>query len=306
MKDLGPVSFALGMRVQRDRKRRIVYLDQQAFCDEILTSFDMQNCKPCPTPQVEKQYLTKAEEGYVADPQMHNAYRSLIGKVLYLQRGSRPDIANSVRELSRFLSNPNGDHWIAAKRVLRYLRGTSHYRLALGGDMKLYPYSDADWANSQSRRSITGMLVLLGHGPVSWMSKKQSTVSLSSTESEYNAISEVSREVVWLRQLLLEMGAEQKGPTTVWEDNQQTIIWCLNPAHHGRNKHLDVKLHYVREQVKKGALNVKYISTEDQLADLMTKPLGRVIFQRLVKRIMDTEAVGVCEISGQKQPERVD
>ena len=166
----------------------------------------MQNCKPCPTPQVEKQYLTKAEEGFVADPQMHNAYRSLIGKVLYLQRGSRPDIANSVRELSRFLSNPNGDHWIAAKRVLRYLRGTSHYRLALGGDMKLYPYSDADWANSQSRRSITGMLVLLGHGPVSWMSKKQSTVSLSSTESEYNAISETSREVVWLRQLLLEIG----------------------------------------------------------------------------------------------------
>ena len=138
------------------------------------------------------------------------------------------------------------------------------------------------------------------------MSKKQPVVSLSSTESEYNAISEVSREVVWLRQLLLEMGAEQKGPTTVWEDNQQKIIWCLNPAHHGRNKHLDVKLHYVREQVKKGALNVKYISTEDQLADLMTKPLGRVIFQRLVKRIMDTEAVGVCEISGQKQPERVD
>ena len=304
MKDLGPLEFALGMRIQRDRANRKIYLDQEAYCLDILRTFDMQGSKPAPTPQVEKELLCKAEVGFVAEPELHKKYRSLVGKVMYLQRGTRPDISNAARELSRFLSNPTGEHWTAAKRLLRYLRGTSHYRLAFGGDLVLNPYSDADWANSEDRKSITGTLVMLGNGPVSWSSKKQQTVSLSSTESEYNALSDTTREVAWLRQLLREMRAEQKGPTTIWEDNQQTIKWALDPMHHGRNKHLDVRLHYVREQVKKGTVNVKYVPSIENLADLMTKPLGRVIFQRLTKAIMDTGPAGVCDTP--RPPERVD
>ena len=144
---------------------------------------------------------------------------------------------------------------------------------------------------------------MLGSGPISWASKKQSTVACSSTESEYYALSETARETVWLRKLLGEMGQEQDSATTIWEDNQQTIVWALDAAHHGRNKHIDVRLHYVRDQVRRNVVKVQYTPTEDQLADLLTKPLGRLAFQRLVKKIMDFGTAGVCEISG---PPRVD
>lgn len=160
------------------------------------------------TPQVAKQYLTAGDPEHQDASMLNKPYRPLIGKLLYLARGTRPDIANTVRELSRFSSQPTMEHWQACKRLLRYLRGTSNYRLSYygGKPLQLESYMDADWANSNDRKSISGMLIKLAGGAVSWSSKKQSTVSLSSTEAEYNSLSEGTREVIWLRQLLKDLG----------------------------------------------------------------------------------------------------
>ena len=296
-KDLGPLTFALGIRVARPENflpEQSISIDQEAFIDEMAEEFGMSKCKPVPTPQVPKQYLEKASSSNDADgvrclnAEEHKLYRKLVGKMLYLNRATRPDISNAVRELSRFVSQPNQDHWQAAKRLLRYVIGSKRYKLTLGGQPVLYPYADADWANSSNRRSISGMAIKLGRGLVSWKSKMQSTVTLSSTEAEYNSLSETAREVIWLRHLLADLGHEQAGPTVIYEDNQQTIVWAQDPKHHGRNKHLDVKLHYIREQVAQKTLAVEYVATQNQLADVMTKPLGPMIFRRLVPRILDT------------------
>lgn len=296
-KDLGPLTFALGIRVARPENflpEQSISIDQEAFIDEMAEEFGMSKCKPVPTPQVPKQYLEKASSSNDADgvrclnAEEHKLYRKLVGKMLYLNRATRPDISNAVRELSRFVSQPNQAHWQAAKRLLRYVIGSKCYKLTLGGQPVLYPYADADWANSSNRRSISGMAIKLGRGLVSWKSKMQSTVTLSSTEAEYNSLSETAREVIWLRHLLADLGHEQSGPTVIYEDNQQTIVWAQDPKHHGRNKHLDVKLHYIREQVARKTLAVEYVATQNQLADVMTKPLGPMIFRRLVPRILDT------------------
>jgi len=289
MKDLGPLEFALGMRVTRDRSARSISLDQEAATREILSSMNMMDCRSVKTPQVAKQYLQPQPHEVIDTTMAKVPYRTCVGKLQYLCQGTRPDIANATRELGRFANNPNQEHWKAAKHLLRYLRGTLNYKLTFSGALQLRPFCDADFANSADRKSVSGMVVMLGSAPVSWSSKKQSTVSCSSTEAEYNSLSETAREVVWLRLLLKEMGEQQEGPTTVFEDNQQTIVWAQDPKHHGRNKHLDVKLHYIREQVARKTLAVEYVSTQNQLADVMTKPLGRVTFERLVDMIMWTQ-----------------
>ena len=295
LKDLGELTFALGMRITRDQARKRVSVDQEAFCKEICATFGMEECKTVPTPQVAKQYLTAGDPEHQDASMLNKPYRPLIGKLLYLARGTRPDIANTVRELSRFSSQPTMEHWTACKRLLRYLRGTCHYRLSYygGKPLQLESFMDADWANSNDRKSISGMVIKLAGGAVSWSSKKQSTVSLSSTEAEYNSLSEGTREVIWLRQLLKDLGHRQTKPSVLWEDNLQTITWAKDPKHHGRNKHIDVKLHHLRDRVRNGDVDVQYVSTEKQLADIMTKPLGRIVFSRLLKSIVDTAPAGV-------------
>jgi len=201
---------------------------------------------------------------------------------MYLATCTRPDIAYAVGTLARFSSKPNQTHWVAAKRVLRYLKGTANLGIIFsGGDepRSCVGYSDADWAgDKEDRRSTSGYIFQIAGGPVSWRSRKQDTVALSTAEAEYVALSSAAQECVWMRRLNTELGNPPQGPTTILEDNQSSIAMARNPQYHGRVKHIDIKHHFVREQVSSGTIELKYCPTNEMLADMLTKGLAQQQF----------------------------
>ena len=212
-------------------------------------------------------------------------YQRAIGCLTYAATISKPDLSNAVSVLSKFMSNPGIEHWKGAKRVLRYIRGTLDNGLIYSANdtsTVLTGYSDADWAGDLStRRSTTGYVFQIQGSTVSWCSKRQACVARSTTEEEYVALSTASQEAVWLRRLLQNVLKKQDNPLVVYEDNQGTIeLITKNPRFHNRTKHIDVSYHFVREQVDNKVISVKYCRTEDMLADVMTKGLSKVQFER--------------------------
>lgn len=181
------------------------------------------------------------------------------------------------------MSAPTDAHWSAVKRILRYLHHTSHMGLNFvqSGSLLLSAFSDADWAgNPDDRRSTGGYAVFFGDNIVSWSSRKQQTVSRSSTEAEYKSIADATAELIWIRVLLKELGISLPRSPSLWCDNLGATYLCANPIFHRRMKHVEVDYHFVREQVSKGLLDVRSISTNDQVADIMTKPLPYPLFNR--------------------------
>ena len=209
-------------------------------------------------------------------------YQAAIGSVMYAMLGTRPDIAYTISKLAQYSSDPRLEHWKALMQLLRYLDTTADHGLTYDGhhddgiEPALVGYTDSDWANDpDSRRSVTGYLFRMAGGAVSWKSKRQPTVALSSTEAEYIAASEATREAAnWLT-FLRELGFDVSKPTLILSDNQGSIALAKNPEHHARSKHIDVRHHYLREQVAARAIQLQYINTEEMVADLLTKPLPR-------------------------------
>ena len=177
-------------------------------------------------------------------------------------------------------------HLTAAKRILRYLKRTAdlavRYKKSENGT--LIGYSDADWAGDyDDRYSTTGNLFLMAEGPVSWLSKKQPIVALSTSEAEYVAVSTAAQEATWLRRLLADLKALPSDPTMIMEDNQGTIAIAKNPIVHARTKHIDIKYHYVREAIQQRLITLSYCPTNEMIADLLTKELPRGRFESLRK-----------------------
>jgi hypothetical protein len=216
-------------------------------------------------------------------------YRELIGSLMYLMVSTRPDLAHAVGVLSRFASNPGKRHWEAGKRVLRYLQGTKDYKLTFQGDqLDLHGYCDADFARDlDGRVSVSGVLIKAAEGAIAWYSKKQSTIAQYTAEAEYIAANQAGRDVVWVRQLCAEMGQQQQGPTVIYCDSQGALCYIKDPVTTPKAKHIDVKYHYVRKLVKDGVIIFKNVSTKDQVADGLTKPLPREAF------ISSRQAMGV-------------
>ena len=187
-----------------------------------------------------------------------------------------------ARLVARFSSKPNRSHWVAAKRVLRYLKGTMNYGLLYSGDSDVLAYSDADWVGDvDDRKSTSGYMFQIAGGPVSWKSRKQDTVALSTAEAEYVALSSAAQECIWLQRLLCELGKPLGGPTVILEDNQSSIAMARNPQFHGRAKHIDIKHHFVRERVSDGSIELKYCPTNEMVADILTKGLAHQQFSFL-------------------------
>ncbi|OWZ06003.1 polyprotein [Phytophthora megakarya] len=213
-------------------------------------------------------------------------YRALVGCLLYITTCTRPDVAYIVTQLSRFLENPGQQHWKAAIRVLRYLKSTRELAIVyngIKGKVELSAYTDADWgSNLDDRRSVSGTMVMISGAPVIFKSKYQRTVALSSAEAEYMALSLCTQEVLWTRAMLKDMGHEQVGATQVWEDNQGAIALASNAGYNARTKHVDIKHHFIRENVARAVVEVNYIPTKDQLADMLTKGLGTKRLQYLM------------------------
>jgi histone deacetylase 1/2 len=196
---------------------------------------------------------------------------------------TRPDISFAVNKVCQFLSQPTEVHWEAVKRILRYVKGT----LQTGLQIRKSPltgisiFTDADWAGDvDDRRSTSGFAVFVGPNLISWSSKKQPTVSRSSTEAEYKALANGAAEAKWVDSLLKELGVTKQRTPILWYDNLGATYLTANPVFHARTKHIEIDFHFVRERVAKGELDVRFISTNDQVADVFTKPATRLMLDR--------------------------
>jgi len=271
MEDFGIVSSLLGMEVFHSDQG--VQLSQKTYAELILERFNMSDCKPISTPLDPKAALKEGNPSeHVSFP-----YREAVGSIMYLMVGTRPDLASAIGLVSRFLENPSSDHVNAVKRILRYIKGTLDFCLEykVGSSLNLKGYVDSDWGGCQTtRRSTQAYVFLLGDNTISWKSKRQTSVALSSTEAEYMGACFASKEAVWLRRMLQELGVEVAAPIIVYTDNQSSIQLINNPVHHDRTKHIDIQYHFTREQVESKILEFHYVKTEFQVADSLTKSVN--------------------------------
>ena len=282
LKDLGPLRYFLGLQI--DYGTDCLFVHQRKYITDLLSKFNMPTCKAASTPFSISHKLQSSSEAILSDP---TQYRSLVGALQYATF-TRPDITYAVNQVCQYMHQPTATHFTAAKRILRYLQGT----LSLGIRFTSSPsiltaFTDSDWAGDPcDRRSTTGITVFLGNNPITWISKKQHTVSRSSTEAEYRALASGAAELAWLRQVLCDLGVVLHHAPTMWCDNTSAIALASNPVFHSRTKHIEVDYHFVRERVVRGDLHLQFISTDDQLADLFTKPLSTQRFQRLTSKLM--------------------
>ena len=285
MKDMGELSYILGISVVQEKEKNCVFLHQKHYIETILQKYGMNNANPITTPADTNVKLIK-DDG-VSKPVNPSTYQSMVGSLLYAAMATRPDIAHAVSVVSKFNANPNAAHLTAVKRILRYLKGTVNLALKYERSESgtLIGFSDADWAGDQDdRRSTTGKILFLSGGAVSWFSKKQATVALSTAEAEYVAVSQAAQEGTWLKRLLTDLGMSDSS-TVILEDNQGAIAIAKNPVNHSRTKHIDIRYHYIRECVQNGQIQVQYCPTIDMKADILTKPLTRQRFECLRRKI---------------------
>jgi transposase InsO family protein len=283
--DLGEAKQIVGLELERDVEAATLKIMQSQYIKRVLQKFGMTDSHPVSTPLDPNVKLVKTPETEHYDiPD----YRSAIGSLMYAAVGTRPDISFAVQTLSQFMSNPGPAHWTAVKRVFRYLNGTRDFGIIYrkGGEVEPFAYSDADWgANVNDRKSISGYIFQMAGAPISWQSKKQPTVALSSMEAEYMAESLATRQIIWLRTLTAELGIPYFGPTILNVDNQGAIDYSYNAINHGRTKHIDIQHHFVREKLISNEIRIQYCATDDNLADLLTKALPKPKHEDLVKRL---------------------
>lgn len=259
IKDLGRMHFFLGLEVSYIPEGTV--LSQRKFTKELLLESGITHFKRVATPLPVHLKLQSSTSPLLPNPTL---YRSLVGKLNFLTH-TRPDLSFSVQTLSQYMQNPTDQHFAALTHTLHYVAGTVGQRISLNGsnNLTLQAFSDFDWAAClDTRRSVTGYILMLGSSPISWKSKKQSTVSKSSSEAEYRALSSAASEITWLVRLLTELGVPNLAPVTLFCDNQSAIHLAHNPVQHERTKHISIDCHFTREKVLEGLLHLTYIPTQ--------------------------------------------
>jgi hypothetical protein len=292
IKDLGECEWILNMAVKRDRVNRTITLSQQTYVEDLLQTFGMDQCKPASTP-FKYEDLTVLPDGcepHVLNEEEHEEYRSIVGSLLYAANWTRLDLSYVVGVLARFVAKPYNYHLEAAKHVLRYLNGTKDKHLTFGTSTdadKLIIYSDSNWAGDRVDRKSTGGHVSVFHGhPIVWQSKKQKTIALSSAEAEYYALGEAVREALFIRQWY-KVYTGRTLAVHIKEDNQGAIYMSDHPTNHSRTKHIDIQHFFIREHAKNKDVEITYIPTTDQLADILTKATSKATFLSLRDRLMN-------------------
>ena len=283
MKDLGEAKFLLGIEIWRLEGGGVM-ITQEKYAKEVVRRFGMEDSKPASTPLEDGSKLgskqapqtPKEEKDMEGKP-----YRSLVGSLMYLTTCTRPDLSMAVSTLSRFCSNPGKAHWEAARRVLRYVKGTMGEGLVYkrGEALPVWGYSDASYGTClDTFRSRSGWVFMSAGGAVSWGSKLQEVVALSSCEAEYMGLTYAAQEGIYLRQLQdeLEEGAKgRKESLQLLADNQASIKLANNPVFHKRSKHIAIKWHWIRERVENGEVEVDFVGTREMAADMLTKHATR-------------------------------
>ena len=279
------------MHITRDCRAGWIALSQEKYALELLDHFGKSDARLISMPTLANEHLVKVDSPEV-DTQ---AYQHAVGALMYLMLGTRPDLAYTVAALGRHSTCPGIEHQHALDRAFRYIRATSDRKLVYQRDnpngTTLKGFVDADWASDvNDRKSTSGFIFMLAGGAISWGSKKQSAVALSSTEAEYIAAAHAAKEVVWLRRLLLELKQKVEGPTILAMDNQSAITIAHNPEFHDRLKHIEIRHHFLRQKIEEGELGLEYTPTGDQVADILTKGLVREKHDRFA------EAMGVRRV----------
>lgn len=288
LKDLGIVKECLGMSVNFDKENCSVTLSQEKYIDKLLSKFNMTDCKTVNTP-MEVNLKCKKEN---INCNSQNPYQQLIGSLMYLVVMTRPDIAYAVSYLSQFNNCNTEEHWVYAKRILRYLKKTKNLGLKYSNikNNNIEGYVDADWSNDvNDRKSYSGFCFMLSGSVISWNCSKQKCISLSSTEAEYVSLSEACKEAVYLRNLQHEV-TDRMYTITLYNDSMSAQKLLLNPVFHNKTKHIDVRYHYCREIVNDNIVSVNYLCTSDMPADLFTKSLNTV------KHYKHVNALGIVRV----------
>ena len=263
----------------------------------MLERFNTNESKATITPTVMGLKLSKEDNNKDFDPSL---YKSVVGSLMYLT-ATRPDIMFYVSLISIFMERPKEAHWQAEKRILRYVKGTKRFGILyiFSENSDLVGYTDSDWAGSgDDRKSTSGYVFHMGSGAISWASKKQLIVALSTAEAEYVAATAAACQVVWMRRMLRSLCQEQATTTIIFCDNSLAIALSKNSVFHKRTKHIDTKFHYIRELVNNGEIVLEHCRTQEQVADILTKPLDQKSFEFLRKCLGMTECPTV-EIKGE-------
>lgn len=312
MNYLGPIGYIVGIEVLRDRSKREIKITQRQYIKNVLKKFNMENCKSAKTPLSSSVKLCKngilennGDQNFKSHEENgkdNPPYMEAVGSLIYAMIGTRPDICYAVGVVSRYMSCYKKAHWEAVKHIMRYLKGTTDLAIVYDGSMNtpLQGYSDSDWGSDvDDRKSVSGYTFLLCNGAVSWHSKKQATVAKSTVEAEYVGLSITASEAKWEIQFLKELGFyemlmhesgdrktkkfkyEHTGtegheikPLTIYGDNQGSQSLAKNPKDHSRTKHIDIHYHFIRNMIEEKTINIEYISTENMIADILTKSLG--------------------------------
>jgi hypothetical protein len=304
--------WILNMRITRSSSGRKLVLDQQAYIEQCLEDLSMDECKPVSHPGAQEQLIaTVSGSTSTLTAASHELfpYRRAIGLLMYLSNTSRPDITHAVNVASRYVQQPDATHVRAVKQILRYLSGTRQLGLLFewngGSDNSTLPligYADADWGGcKETGRSTTGTIITLGGCVIDWASKRQATVALSSCEAEYMAVAATLQSIMWLQQLLGEIGFIEVDSShshtrthaartnsslvtrtpTLFNDNRSTIAMSHNDVHHQRSKHIGLRYHFVREAVADEKVRLEWCTTREQLADILTKALSPSLYTRI-------------------------
>ncbi|KAH9751503.1 hypothetical protein KPL71_014323 [Citrus sinensis] len=255
MKDLGPTNKILGMQIHGNINNRKIWLSQKNYLKKILRRFNIN--------EAERNEMSRVP------------YASAVGSLMFAMICTRPDIEQAVGAVSRYMTNPGGEYWIVVKRIMRYIRGTFDVALCYGGsEFTVKGYVDSDFAGDlDKRKSTTGYVFTLAGAAVSWVSKLQTVVALSTIEAEYMAATQVCKEAIWIQRLLEELVHKQE-KISVFCDSQSALHIARNPTFHSRTKYIGVQYHFVREVVEDGSVDLQKIHTKENLADVLTKPIN--------------------------------
>jgi len=294
MTDLGACRWLLGIKIDRDFETHTIALSQHLYIESILTRFNFDDLKACSTPLEPSVPLLKSQSptALTSIARMKNVpYREAVGSLMYASMGTRPDITFATSTVAQFLENPGWEHWEAVKRIFRYLKGTKDLKLVYGGEVKdLVGFVDADGASQDHRRAISGYVFMVDGGAVSWSSKKQELVTLSTTEAEYVAATHAAKEAVWLRRLIAEIFPTADAPTVLFGDNKSAIALAHGGQYHARTKHIDIRYHFIRYIIEAGSIKLIYCPTDEQTADTLTKALPSIKVKHFAS------AMGLCMV----------
>ncbi|GJW15890.1 retrovirus-related pol polyprotein from transposon TNT 1-94 [Tanacetum coccineum] len=292
MSMMGELNFFLGLQIKQMEDE--IFFNQSKYIKEMLKKFGLEDSKPTKTPMSTEIKLTKDDE---ADSVDSSKYRGMIGSLLYLT-ASRPDIMFSVCLCARFQENPKTTHLEAVKRIFRYIRGTSHLGLwyPKGTGIETIVYADSDHAGDYvDRKSTSGVCTFMGCCLTSWFAKKQTELAISMTEAEYVSAGKACQQALWMKQALIDYGI-LLDDITIMCDNKGTINLSKNPVQYSRTKHIEIHHHFLRDNVQKGNISIEKVASEDNIADIFTKPLKREVFNYLrlglgmMELIMDSDS----------------